>query len=66
MKVYLHVHCQWWLIANMHANVLPCPFNFTVLPHIKLFLPINTIVVCQENVTNARTLLYTAVHGLPF
>ena len=36
-------------IANTRANVSLCTLNFTVLPHIKLFLPINTDIVCQEN-----------------
>ena len=32
----------------------------------KTFSPINTVAVCQENVTKARTLLYTVVHDPPF
>ena len=50
----------------MHANVSLCPFNFTVLPHTKLFSPINTDFYANENVTKACTLLYTAVHDPPF
>ena len=48
IKVYLWVHHQWRPIGNMRANVSPCPFNITVLLHIKLFSSINTDVVCQE------------------
>ena len=43
-----------------------CLFYFTALLHIKLFPPINTDTVGQENFTKARTVLYTAVHGSPF
>ena len=51
----------WWPISHTRANVLLCPFNFTVL----LFSPINIDIVCKKNVTKARTLLFTAVHGPP-
>ena len=54
-------HCQ-------HAcKVSLCPFNFTVLPYIKFFSPINIDIACKNiNVTKACTLSYTVFHGLPF
>ena len=39
IKIYLWVHCKWWPIAYMCANVSLCLFSFTVLPRIKLFSP---------------------------
>ena len=63
MKVYLWVHHQWQSITNMRTNVLLCPFNFTVLPHINLFSPINTDVVCQEK---CHYSLYIIIHCCPW
>ena len=50
----------------MSANVSLCPFNFTVLPHIKLFSPISTDNVCQElmsiKLVHYCTLLFMTHH----
>ena len=46
------------------STISLCPFNFTVLPHIKLFLPL--MLLAKKNITKACTLLYTTVHGPPF
>ena len=45
LKVYSWMHCQWWPITNICANILLCLSNFTVLPHIKLFFAINTDIL---------------------
>ena len=44
------------MAAHCQHVCRPCPFNFTVLLHIKLFSQINTNVACQENIAKARTL----------
>ena len=46
--ILMSAHSQWRPIANTCANVSLCMLNFTVIPHIRLFSPINTDVVCQE------------------
>ena len=54
-----------WPIANTCADISLCTINFTVLPHKKLFSPINTDIVCQKTslkLIHYYTLLFMTSH----